>query len=154
VLTGCSIVFVLVYELLKIKFATDWDPQIFSALFPNQTGLLLPGYFGALIWLFIIGVRRIHYSGQYSRSLWVLSVFGRTSLFTYVVQFAVVESIPALLGYTGKLGVAGFLFLFTIGLIVIFVISFSYGRMRGWLKENDYIQSANIVTSGHSLYPK
>jgi len=151
VMAVASILLVIGYKLLKVKFAHAWDPALFRMLYPNRLGFLLPAYFAALIWMFIAVLHRIHILGQYPRFLWYLSVFGRTSLFTYVVQFAVVESTPAILGYTGSLDIAGLLGLFIIGSGVLFMLSFLYGRMRGWLKENDYRFLVSNISAGSSL---
>jgi hypothetical protein len=150
-LSACCLLLIAGYKVFKMKYANTWDQAVFGALFPNQTALLLPGYCAVLIWIFISVLQRINISGQYHRSLWLLSIFGRTSLFTFVVQFVVVESAPALLGYTGSLDLTGFLLLFIIGLSIMFYLSFSYGRMRGWLRKNDYLACLESVEAGRSL---
>jgi hypothetical protein len=150
-LAACSLILIVGYRLLRMKYANNWDPELFGALLPNQLAMLLPGLLAVLIWICIAVLHRINISGQYPRFLWFLSIFGRTSLFTYVVQFAIVESAPAILGFTGSLRLAGFLVLFMTGLGVMFFLSFSYGRMRGWLQENDYHVCLNSVSAGRSL---
>ncbi len=138
VLFACSVIATMGYKLLKIRFGQAWIPELFLAIYPGQTTTLLPGYLAVLAWLFAALVRRIDMSGQYDRFLWFLSVLGRTSLFTFVIQFAVVESAPALLGLKGTLGLVGFLILFVSGLGVVWILAYGYGRLRGWFSANDY----------------
>lgn len=145
VLVSLGIGLTLGYKMFKILFGNIWSPSIFLALYPGQTTTLLPIYLGILALIFAELMKRIDLFGNYSRFTWFVSVFGRTSLFTYVVQFAVVESIPALLGLKGALGLSGFLILFAIGLVAMWPLSFMYGRLRGWFQKNDYTKQLDFV---------
>jgi len=141
-LAVCSILLTFGYMILKMLFYGSLSPNLFLAMYPGQTTTLLPGYFAVLLFLLATWMHRMDISGHYDRLAWLLSVFGRTSLFTYIVQFAVVESIPALLGFKGMLGLRGFTTLFITGTITMWLISYAYGRMRGWIHEDDYGESA------------
>lgn len=133
------------YKVLRVAFGEVWSPSIFLAIYPGQTTSLLPGYLAVLLWVFSILLHRIDVSGCYDRFVWLLSISGRTSLFTYVVQFAVVESAPALLGLKGSLSLAGFLALFAIGQSIMWFLSHAYGRLRGWFQHNDYAEFVKMV---------
>ena len=133
------------YKLLKISFGAVWSPDVFLAAYPAQTTTLLPGYLAVLLWVFAALMQRIDISGRYDRLMWLLSISGRTSLFTYVVQFAVVESAPALLGLKGTLGISGFLTLFATGQITMWFLAHAYGRTRGWFPRDDYAESLKVV---------
>lgn len=136
----CSTILVISSKLLKTVFANTWGPNIFLVMSPaTQTTTLLPGYLAMLILLFVAFLKRIEVSGHYDLFAWSLSIFGRTSLFTYVAQFAVIESAPAMLGLKGTLGFLGFLALFTIGLTIMWFLSYIYGSMRGWFRKDDYL---------------
>jgi len=126
------------YKVLKMSYGREWNPELFGAIYPGQTTALLPGYFAVLAWLLAVLMYRIDISGRYDRFVWFLSILGRASLFTFIVQFAVVESVPALLGLKGTLGLSGFMVLFVVGLAVVWILAYGYGRMRGWFTENDY----------------
>jgi uncharacterized membrane protein len=145
VLVLISILLTSGYKLIKVAFMDDWNPNIFAALYPKQTTSLLPCYLGLLYLIFAKLVHRIEIAGNYDRLLWFLSVFGRTALFTFIVQFTVVESVPALLGLRGNIGLTGFLNLFIIGSCVVWLLSFAYGRMRGWVSEHDYAEHVAIA---------
>jgi hypothetical protein len=147
----CSAILTLGYKLLKMKFGRDWSPDLFLAIYPSQTTTILPGYFAVLAWLFAALMERIEILGKYDRFLWFLSILGRTSMFTFIVQFVVVESVPALLGLKGTLGLGGFLVLFVLGLVVVWMLAYGYGRLRGWFSENDYAEclAAASASQGH-----
>lgn len=149
-LAGCSVILTVSYKLLKMAFAASWNYNLFLAIYPGQTTTLLAGYLAVLGWLSALLTQRIDISGHYDRFVWLLSILGRTSLFTFVVQFAVVESAPALLGFTGSLGFRGFLVLFVLGLTFTWTLSYSYGRMRGWFQKDDYAECVNAASAHRS----
>ncbi len=138
------ILLILGYKVLKTTYATEWSADVFlRVLYPRQTTALLPGYFAILLFLLTALIHRIDISGNYNRLFWVLSILGRTSLFTFVLQFVVVESIPALLGLKGTLGIGGFLILFALGSTTVWMLAYLYGRVRGWITESDYALCLN-----------
>ncbi len=134
----CGGVLTVGYKMLKITFGNDWSPNVFLAIYPGQTTTLLPAYLAVLAFLLASLVKHIDLSGKYNRLFWLLSVFGRTSLFTFVIQFAIVESVPALLGLKGGLSLTGFVILFLAGMVIVWIFSYWYGRVRGWIQKNDY----------------
>ncbi len=144
-LAGCAAVLLMGYKVLKMAMGSTWDPHIFLAIYPGQTTALLPGYLAFLALLFAVLLKEIDISGRYNRLFWILSVFGRTSLFTFVIQFAVVESAPALLGLKGTISLVGFIFLFAAGSMLTWLSAYFYGRWRGWISENDYAACVKTV---------
>jgi uncharacterized membrane protein len=147
-LAVCCIALLAVYKLLKITFINEWDSSFFMAIYPKQATIFLPGYFAVLIWFFAKNLERIDIKGKINRFDWLLSIFSRTSLFTFIVQFAVVESAPAFLGYTGLLDMTGFLILFILGLAIMLALSYSYGRLRSILPKHDYKTIKNALIAG------
>jgi len=143
ILAVCGVVLTIGYKMLKIAFGGDWSPNLFLAIYPGQTTTLLPGYLAVLALLFAALVQQIDISGRYNRLFWLLSILGRTSLFTFVIQFAVVESVPAILGFKGALTLAGFFILFSSGLVVVWILAYLYGRLRNWISPNDYAECIN-----------
>jgi uncharacterized membrane protein len=128
------------YWILKAKFGGGWDLRFFQAIYPSRTTTFLPIYLGALLLLFSYLMQWIDVNGSYNRAGWVFSVFGRTSLFTFMTQFLVMHSIPALLGLKGTLNSWQPLILFVVGSSICWCISYSYGRVRGWISADDYVQ--------------
>lgn len=147
ILIFLSLILTVGYKILKMMLG-DMSPQLFIAIYPGQTTTLLPGYLGVITLLLAIIIYRIEILKKYDRFVWFLTIMGRTSLFCYVVQFAVVESIPALFGYKGILGFSGFLIFFVMGLIIMNYISYAYGRLRGWIQKDDYGKLAINIIKG------
>jgi hypothetical protein len=106
----------------------------------------------ALAWLLSGLIHQIDIAGNYNRIFWFLSIMGRTSLFTFVIQFAVVQSFPAMLGFKGSLGLKGYLLLFIMGLTVTWLLSYSYGRLRGWFQNNDYAECVKAAKARCFLF--
>lgn len=126
------------YKLLKMQLGGSWDPNFFDAIYPTRTTGLLPIYLAILLMIFSFLMVRIDIRHKYDRPAWFSSVFGRTSLFTYVSQFAVVHTTPALLGLKGHLTLTGYVILFVVGLPISWLISYGYGRFRGWITPHDF----------------
>jgi uncharacterized membrane protein len=151
-LAVCCIMLLLGHKLLKVVFQNIWSPDLFDAIYPRQTNLLLPGYLAVLSWLFSFYLKRINISGLYGRIDWLLSIIGRTSLFFYIVQFALVFSIPDLLHYNGSLGLLGFLTLSAMTLIVTWLLSYLYGHYRGWFARNDFDENVSMARAESLTY--
>lgn len=140
----CSLFLTLGYTLLKARYLQDWGPEVFRAMYPSRTTTLLPGYLALLTLILAALTYVVDVQGHFDRVLWVLSVFGRTSLFAFVIQFLIVESGPAVIGLTGSLGPLGVLFLFSSSLVLVWLLSYLYGRVRGRVTDNDYAYCAQV----------
>jgi len=112
----------------------------------------LPGYLAVLYWIFSFYLKRINISGLYGRIDWFFSIFGRASLFSFIVQFALVFSIPELLHYNGSLGLLGFLTLSAMTLIVTWLLSYLYGHFRGWFASNDFDENVSMARAESLIY--
>jgi uncharacterized membrane protein len=132
------------YKLLKMQFGDTWDPSLFHAIYPSRTTSLLPVYLAILLWVFSLLMSRVDLHGRYDRLAWAASVFGRTSLFTYIVQFLPVHSLPGLLGLKGHLNLWQYVVLAAFALVSTWLMSYGYGRLRGWVAEDDY---ARVIRS-------
>jgi uncharacterized membrane protein len=137
-LAAIGIALSIAYKLVKIAYGDVWDPRIFLAVYPSRTTALLPVYLAFLLWIFSWLLSRIDVRQHYDRAAWFASVLGRTSLFTYVIQFAFVHTIPALLGLRGHINLWQYLVLFAVGLSLTWLCSFTYGRLRGWITPRDF----------------
>jgi uncharacterized membrane protein len=133
---------------IKRVWGARLSGSMLLGLSTNRLSTLLPAYLGVLVLLLGIMLQWVDVEGNFNRLVWMVCVFGRTSLFVYVGQFAVVESAPALLGLKGVLGPAGFFALFSIGLVVMWLAAYGYGRLRGWISPNDYIENVSMVRLG------
>lgn len=126
------------YVILKRSNPFGWDERLFLIIYPTRTTALLPCYL-ALVYAFMAYLAN-HVDGKsrYNVVYWGLSLLGRTSLFTFVTQFIIIWTIPALLGFKGTLGYLGFATMFSIGLLVSVTIAYPYGRFRGRVDANEY----------------
>lgn len=146
-----SIVLVLLYEVLKAVFAGESHADLLYALYPRRTTLLLPAYFAILVWLFAGLLYVNNVKKHFTRSQWMLSVIGRTSLFVFVAQYLVVEDIPAFFGFAGSLDISKSLLLFLLGSIVLWSCAYLYGRWRGWIPRGDYLKCVALIQRGFSV---
>ncbi len=137
-LAVAGVILTAAYKMVKSQYADVLSPGLILAIYPTRTTSLLPIYLGVLVFVFLFLQQQIDIRGKYNRIAWCVSVFGRTSLFTFVQQFVVVWTIPALLGLKGRLGPLQFLFFLPVALAICWVLSYSYGRLRGRIAAADY----------------
>lgn len=138
VLAIVGVVLTLGYKLLKMQFGDTWDPRLFNAIYPSRSTSFLPIYLAVLLAAFSLLMVRIDTRRKYDRASWFASIFGRTSLFTYVTQFAAVHTAPSLLGLRGHLNLWQYVVLFAVGTLATWLVAYAYGRMRGWITADDY----------------
>ncbi len=122
----------------------DWEFDVFLALYPGRTTFLLPCYLSLMLAVVAYLVLHVDAGRGYNRLFWALSIFGRTSLFTFVSQFIVVWTIPTLLGLKGTLGYQGLVITICSALIVCWFMSYAYGRLRNRVTANDYQELSRV----------
>ncbi len=145
-LVGVGVALVGGFKLFRVAFPSVLPPALVVALLPSGSTSLLPVYLGILTGCLAYLLWQIDLRGRYDRLAWVLSVFGRTSLFTYVVQFLFAQSLPAFLGLRGRLDAAGVLGFFAFAVSATWVVAYSYARARGWVAPDDYRRLAAVDT--------
>jgi hypothetical protein len=126
------------YKLVKVAFGSGLPQAVYDAIYPSRTTGLLPVYLAILLLFLAFLMNRIEINGKYARVEWCLSVFGRTSLFTYVTQFIFVHSVPGIFGLQGKMNFLQYVLLFVFGLTASWTLSYLYGRLRGWITADDF----------------
>jgi len=131
-----SIILTLAYKLFKGQFAGIIDPRLFEAFYPTRTTALLPAYLAAIWILFSFLVVLIDEKDRLIKFSRLLTVFGRTSLFTYVSHYLFAWSIPALLGWKQAFNIFRFIPILLLCLAVCWITSYAYARWRGWLPRN------------------
>lgn len=147
-LLTCSITLILFYEALRAIYASKSHADLLYALYPRRTTLLLPAYFAILVWLFAGFLYVNNVKKHFTRAQWILTVIGRTSLFVFMVQYLIVEDIPAFFGFAGSLNISSALLLFFIGSIVVWSCAYLYGRWRGWVSRGDYLKCVAFIQRG------
>jgi len=125
-------------RLLRGAYGPALGPFLTELLSPDRTTALLPAYLAILAALLAALLVYADGKGRYDRLLWALSVLGRTSLFTYVIQFVFVHSVPAWLGLKGTLDLGGTVALAAGATLLTWLCAYAYGRGRGWLGPDDY----------------
>ena len=126
------------YKLLRVVLTGRLSEETFRILYPSSTTGMLALYLCALALLLAALLWRLDGQGANGRVVWALSVFGRTSLFTYVTQFVFVHSIPAYLGYRGQLDLGGVAGLAVLATAATWGLAYAYGRWRGWIEAGEY----------------
>lgn len=74
--------------------------------YPEKLSSLLPFYIGALFLILAYFIRKIEIEGHFSRIGKAFALFGKTSLFTYVAQYFLVQTIPTLIGWRDQMNAA------------------------------------------------
>lgn len=138
------------YKGLRLGFTGIVPEQVFRTVYPTPSAATgyVPIYLALLAIGLAIAVAHVEFGGRYNRLLWVLSVFGRTSLFTYVTQFLFVHSLPAALGLRGRLTLLDAAGLACFAMLATWLLAYAYGRARGWIAADDYarLTSADVTS--------
>lgn len=112
----------------KVGFLPDRESLFRTALYPDREGSLFPIYLSLVLAVLGLALGR-DASGRAPR--WIeerVQVLGKTSLFTYVAQYYLVQTIPCLLGFEHDVSVA-FWVVWTIGSILgLFGLSTLWNR--------------------------
>ena len=120
-----TLALVACWALLR-QFHVDSPALILAQrfLYPDSDAALVPLYAGVTLLLFSVFLRAEN-GGVLER---FLVVFGKTSLFTYVLQYLVVETLPAMLGFRHHLSLAACGMLIAGAIPVLFVIARTYNE--------------------------
>ncbi len=133
-----GVVLTLAYKVLKLTFGPSLPSIVYDSIYPSRTTTLLPVYLALLLACLAVLMYHIDVRKKYIRAEWILSVFGRTSLFTYVTQFIFVHSIPGIFGLQGKMNLLECSIHFVLSLCASWLLSYAYGRARGWIISGDF----------------
>lgn len=133
-----SSLFIIFSKSIRIFIGDDISQNLSAMLSADRLTTLFPGYAAILFMLLSWMIHRIELNGKYFRISRLLAILGRTSLFTFIIQFAVVESCPALLGLKGNIGLVGFISIFLTGSLVVTSLSFYYEYMKRYYVNFDF----------------
>jgi uncharacterized membrane protein len=150
VLTGVSAT--AVYKVARAVRADLWSPAFLEAVHPDRTTILFPLYVGVLLWIFAWLIRCSQRPQGFGRAAWFVSVLGRTSLFAFVVQFAIVWSLPAVLGWRNRVTLVTLWPMFAASVATVWAASYAYGRLTNRIASDDLETfSATAVEEGPRL---
>ncbi|MCG3117453.1 MAG: DUF1624 domain-containing protein [Candidatus Manganitrophus sp. SA1] len=102
--------------------------------YPEKLSSLLPFYIGVLFLILAYFVRKIEMEKNFGRFEKALALFGKTSLFTYVVQYFLVQTIPALIGWRNQLNIAEWTLYLGGTFMILFYLARIYNDsfLKGW----------------------
>ncbi len=142
-LFACGMALSVAYKLLRVHAGDLFSTEFFHVIYPTRSTLLLPVYLGILLAVLALILRIVRAGSGSLLPVWVLTVFGRTSLFTYITQFIYVHTLPAIAGYKGNLTLTGYIILLLLSLPASWITSYGYGRISGKIKGGDRAQYLN-----------
>ncbi|MCG3110259.1 MAG: DUF1624 domain-containing protein [Candidatus Manganitrophus sp. SB1] len=105
-----------------------------TLFYPEKLSSLLPFYIGVLFLILAYFVRKIEMEKNFGRFEKALALFGKTSLFTYVVQYFLVQTIPALIGWRNQLNIAEWTLYLGGTFMILFYLARIYNDsfLKGW----------------------
>lgn len=131
VCTGVGAVLSAIWAAARFHFGGGEAMYTRCLLYPNRFGSLFPLYLAATIALFAFAFALDARKGPRSAPERWCVLLGKTSLFTYVFQYVLAETLPALLGLQGKMSVPVLL----IWITATFALTISMARL--W---NQYVK--------------
>lgn len=140
-LTALSAGLVGIWAFNKLNVGGPGNAYLKRVFFPNKLYSLLPLYFAMFLSLSLFFIRRIEIGKNFKTPEKVLSLFGRTSLFTYVTQYFLVQTLPYFAGWQGALNIPQGLLFLTVSMTLLFVLSYTYD---GLLKRKSRPRSLRI----------
>jgi hypothetical protein len=101
-LLAISALMIAGWLVLKLDLVGSGNGLVQQMLYPHRTFSLFPAYLAAFLAAMVLLVRG-GYPGAGGRVDQAVLIFGQASLFTYVVQYVIVQTIPWWLGWWGGL---------------------------------------------------
>lgn len=137
ILGSICLTMLIAYKVSKAQFLGLWDSRLFETIYPQRSSILMPGYVAILLFALSFAIHRIDFRQKRGLIARAVSVFGRTSLFTYITHYAIAWSLPAMLGLKFALDLPGFILSLIIILTLCWCLSYYYGVKRGWISLTD-----------------
>lgn len=112
----------------KTHPAAAWSGWLRTLFYPEKLSSLLPFYLGVVFLMLAYYVRKIEVRGKFGRVERTFALFGKTSLFTYVAQYFVVQTLPSLIGWRGAMNLPEMLLYLSGAMIVLYFGADAYSR--------------------------
>jgi hypothetical protein len=97
-----------------------------TLFFPDKLYSLLPFYMALFFLLAIFYINRLEIREKVGAADRLFLLFGRTSLFTYVVHYFMVQTLPHFIGWKGALNIPQTLLYLTLAIAVLSRLSSLY----------------------------
>jgi hypothetical protein len=130
-LSGC---FVGLWIWGKLHSESVWGSYLKMLFYPDKLSSLLPFYLAILFLIFTHVAVKTEIRGRFGRAEQVFSLFGRSSLLTYVAQYFLVQTIPSLIGWRNHLNVIEMIFYLGGTIMILFYLVRIYNNFffKGW----------------------
>lgn len=106
--------------------------------YPEKLSSLLPFYIGLLLLILIYFIRKIEIQKQVGRVEKAFALFGKTSLFTYVAQYFLVQTIPSLIGWRNQMNAVEMTLYVGGTIMILFYLARVYNNafLKRWKRAN------------------
>lgn len=95
--------FVGIWAWGKLHSGSLWGGYLRALFYPEKLYSLLPFYLAILFLIFSYFINKLEIDRKVGRGEKALALFGKNSLFTYVAQYFLVQTIPSLIGWRNRL---------------------------------------------------
>ena len=150
-LVGAGVATVAIYKAARAFLPDWWNPELLQSIRPDRTTILFPAYLGAVLLLLAFIIHHHNRPGGSSWFAWAISVIGRTSLFAFVTQFAVVWSLPALLGLRKSLTIVTLWPTFLFSAALVWCLCYAYGRLTNRVRVHEHPWPLQVGASGRQV---
>lgn len=94
--------------------------------YPEKLSSLLPFYTGFLFLILAYFIRKVEMEKRFGRVEKSLALFGKTSLFTYVAQYFLVQTIPSLIGWRNQMNAIEMILYLGGAMMILFYLARAY----------------------------
>ena len=127
-LVALTVLLVGAWGVWKLDWLGSGNDFIQRLLYPDRALTLFPAYLGLFLAALILLVHRTWPHGARTAPERALVIFGKTSLFTYVAQYLVVQTIPWAFGWTDRMS----LLQFALFLAIVYPLLLALARGYLW----------------------
>ncbi|GEM_PF-6151381 len=110
----------------KLHAERIWGEDLRILFYPEKLFSLLPFYLAILFALLAYFIIKIEVNGAFGRQEKFLALFGQNSLFAYVVQYFIIQTIPSLLGWRNQMNAVEMTFYLGGSMMLLFYLVRGY----------------------------
>ncbi len=109
-----------------------------TLFYPEKLSSLLPFYIGFLFLILAYFIWKVEMRKDFGQMEKILALFGKTSLFTYVAQYFLVQAIPSLIGWRNQMNVIEMILYLGGTLMILFYLARVYNEsfLKRWNSAN------------------
>ena len=131
----------------KVHPESLWGGYLRTLFYPDKLSSLLPFYLATLFLILTHFMVKIEIRGQSGWREKFLAPIGRNSLFAYVAQYFLVQTIPSLIGWRNQLNAAEMILYLGGTLMILFYFVRAYNKLflKRWRPANKINRKANGI---------